>query len=427
MEEIKLTSIDVCDRKVTYGFMVTNGLRKYFADAALWIEYPIDGLSKVPASVLAVPFVCTVLPIVWLTNSRLLLPELDQDFYECIPQVKAGYEKMFPESAFLGEVIPEKVVACEAPSEGGVAAFFSGGLDATQTLISHINENPHLISIWGSDIRYDNQVGWDVVHQGIAETAQRFDLPDVVIRSNFRVFDAEGVLHQEFSQQLKDGWWHGVKHALGLLGHAAPYVYLNHLSTVYIASSNCPADGLVRCASSPWTDNYVRFAGCQVVHDGYEYSRQDKAHNVVKFCRKTGNILKLHACWESQRGSNCECCEKCYRTMTAIIAEGGDPTEFGFENAETTIKNMRYCIIEGNRLSKHLAEHHWIHIQRRILDNIDQVKQGRYWKDVKWLCKTDFMQFHKAKMPVVFRLKLKLATFKFYQALHGIKKGLSKR
>ena len=426
MDRIILRKINKDGCTISYDFSTSSELRKFFSDTKFVIEYPI-GVSAVPDAVAAIPFVCNVLPIVWLTNSKLCLPELDQDFYECIPQVRAGYEKIFPESAFLGEVIPEKIVACETPAKGGTAALFSGGLDATQTLISHINENPHLISIWGSDIRYDNQKGWDVVHQGIAETAQRFALPDVVIRSNFREFDKENVCDREFAGQLKDGWWHGVKHSMGLLGHVAPYVYLMKLKTVYIASSNCPADGLVRCASSPWTDNYVRFAGCQVVHDGYEYSRQDKAHNVVEFCKETGNILKLHACWESQKGSNCECCEKCYRTMTAIIAEGGDPVEFGFKNAKTTIKSMRYCIIESSRLSKHLAEHHWLHIQKRILANVDLVKQGPYWKNVKWLCKTDFMQFHKAKMPVEFRLRRKLATCKLYQVLHDLKGKFAKR
>lgn len=427
MEEIKLTSIDVCDNKVTYGFTVSDALKKYFSGLPLWVEYPVDELSKIPASVLAVPFVCNVLPIVWVTNSKLYLPELDRDFYECISEVKAGYEKVFPESEFLGEVIPDKVIACETSTNGGVATFFSGGLDSAQTLISHIDENPHLISIWGSDIRYNNQEGWDVVHQGIAETAGRFSLPDVVIRSNFREFDREKVLHQEFSSQLKDGWWHGIKHALALLGHAAPYVYLKKLRKVYIAASNCPANGIVRCASNPYTDNYVRFAGCRVVHDGYEYSRQDKARNVVNFCMETGKRLTLHACWQSQSGSNCCKCEKCYRTMTALIVEGADPGDYGFENTGSAVKNMRTYLIAEKHLSKFLAEKEWHHIQKRMVEKVSDIRRTQYWKDIKWLYKTDFMHFEKVKMPVIYRLRVKLASYKFYQVLSRLKQGLTKR
>lgn len=426
MNEIVLERIDKDGCTISYDFSVSLELRRFFSGERFVIDYPIN-VSDVPDAVAAVPFVCNVLPIIWLTNSTLYLPELDQDFYECIPYVKAGYEKLFPESAFLGKVVPNKVVTSEKPTNGGSAAFFSGGLDATQTLISHIDEKPHLISIWGADIRYDNKEGWDIVHQGIVETTEKFSLPDVVIRSSFREFDREGVLHHEFAPQLKDGWWHGVKHGLAILGHAAPYVYLKKLSTVYIASSNCPADGMVRCASSPYTDNYVRFAGCKVIHDGYEYSRQDKAGNVVAFCRETGNMLKLHACWESQTGSNCCRCEKCYRTMVAIIAEGGDPEKYGFDSAIETIQDMRHYLVEVNRLSKHLAEHHWFHVQKRLRTNAQLVKKGRYWNKVKWLCRTDFMKYEKVKMPVTYRIRVGLAKCRFYRLLSNLKQSLIRR
>lgn len=423
MESITLENIIKKEDTISYVFSFSDGLSNYFSGEQFWIKYPVN-IENVPDSIAAVPFVCNVLPIIWLTNSKLCLKELDKAFYDCIPNVRHGYETMFPESVFSGTIVVDSILACEYKSTGQCAALFSGGLDAVNTLINHFDEKPALISIWGSDIRYDNEEGWKAVHDGIAETARRFDLPDAVIRSTFREFDAEGVLHGEFSEQLKDGWWHGVKHGLALLGHAAPYVYLNKLSTVYIASSNCPADGLVRCASSPYTDNHVRYAGCRVVHDGYEYSRQDKAGNVVNFCRETGNIIKLHACWQSQTGSNCGCCEKCYRTMAAIIAEGGNPVEYGFDNAMSTIGHMRYCIAVDHRLSKHLAEHHWHHVRGRILANMDQVKKGPYWKHIRWMEKVDFLRMETIKAPLGYRIRMKLVDKRFYKLLHRLKEKI---
>ena len=425
MECIRLTHITVERNSVTYEYKVTLGLEKFFnMSTSLRVIYTEQGepmsLESVPESVLVVPFVSNVLPIIWLTDSRLELPELDKDFYECIPNVKKGYEAMFPESVFAGEVCPEKIV--ENASQGdGCAALFSGGLDATQTLISHLEENPHLISIWGSDIRFDNEDGWKAVHDGIAETAQRFDLPDVVIRSSFREFDNEGVLHTEFLEQLKDSWWHGVKHALGLLGHVAPYAFVKGLSTVYIASSNCPADGAVRCASNPTTDNHVRYAGCQVVHDGFNFSRQDKTHNVVSFSKNTGKRITLHACWQSQSGGNCCHCEKCYRTMAAIIAEGADPVDFGFFETKKTLPDMQRYIVDGKALSAHLAQHHWKHIQNRIFRNRDGLRKTEYWRHISWIAGADFENYEKIKMPFKYRVKKKLATYRFYQELSRIK------
>lgn len=428
MECITLTHISAAENNITYDYHVTPGLEKYFnRNTPFMITYTEQGinlmLDAAPLAVLAVPFVCSVLPIIWLTNSKLILPELDKDFLECIPNVKKGYESMFPESVFAGEVCPEKITETKAQGNG-CAALFSGGLDATQTLVSHLDEKPHLISIWGSDIRFDNEKGWKAVHDGISETAQRFQLPDVVIRSSFRVFDNENALDNHFSKQLKDSWWHGVKHALALLGHVAPYVYCKGISTVYIASSNCPADGAVRCASNPTTDNHVRYAGCQVKHDGFEYSRQDKVRNIIDFVNKTGRQITLHACWQSQSGSNCCHCEKCYRTMAGIIAEGADPIRFGFNDSDHTLPDMRSYLVERKVLTTHLATHHWKHIQDGIYRNQDLLKSTKYWKYIKWITKADFYHHETLKMPLLYRIQKRLAEFTFYQTLHNLKERL---
>ena len=421
MEEIVLNSIKKTKNTIAYDFFVSDGLKGYFSGKPFVVEYP-ECIESVPDAVAAVPFVCNVLPIIWLTNNRLVLKELDRAFFDCIENVKEGYKAMFPESTFAGELCVERIEMCDQIAEGGSAAFFSGGLDAVHTLVSHLDEKPALISIWGSDIQYGNTEGWQKVHSGIEEYARKYNLLDVVIHSSFRLFDNEGALHSKFYEQLKDGWWHGVKHGIGLLGHAAPYAYLHGLSTVYIASSNCPADGPVRCASHPTTDNHVRFANCKVVHDGFEFSRQDKVHNVVGYCKKTGEQLSLHVCWESQSGGNCCCCEKCYRTLTAIVAEGADPREYGFEKADETLSKMQYVLIGQGKLTKSVAKDYWTHIQNRVVENAECLKKLQYWNHIQWIVKADFTRYETLKMPLAYRIRRKLSQYKFYQVLHKIKR-----
>ena len=419
MEEIVLKQISKIDNVISYDFSVSEGLAGYFSGKPFVIEYP-ENIESVPDAVAAVPFICNVLPIIWLTDSVLRVKELDKAFYECIPNVRRGYETMFPESAFAGKVAVDRIVPYDKPSKGGSAAFFSGGLDAMQTLVSHLEQKPALISIWGSDIRYENKEGWEIVHRGIQEAVQKFDLPDVAIHSSFRDFDNEGALHRQFREQLKDGWWHGVKHGIGLLGHAAPYAYLKGLSTVYIASSNCPTDGPVRCTSNPLTDNQVRFVGARVVHDGFEFSRQDKVHNVVEYVQKTGNQVSLHVCWESQSGGNCCHCEKCYRTMTGLLAEGADPVEYGFQDAKESLADMHRYIVSQCTDMQTLPDY-WPHIQRRICENKQLLQSKPYWKQIKWMVSADFMHPETLKMPLSYRIRSKLSTFQFYQMLHNLK------
>ena len=420
MEEIVLRQINKRKNIISYGFSVSKGLETYFSGKTFVIEYP-ESVEIVPDSIAAVPFVCNVLPIIWLTNSRLVINELDQAFYECIPNVKQGYETMFPESVFAGEMCVKQLIPCEMPGVGKAAAFFSGGLDAVHTLIRHLDEKPALISIWGADIRFDNEDGWETVHKGIAVYAEKYNLADIVIRSSFREFDHEDLPHKEFSEQLKDGWWHGVKHGMALLGHAAPYAYLHGISTVYIASSHCPADGHVRCASNPLTDNHVRFANARVVHDGFECGRQDKVHDVVDYVNRTGNQLSLRVCWESQSGRNCCHCEKCYRTMASIMAECADPVDYGFDRTAETVSDMQRYIVGRKVLNANLATSGWKHIHNGVRRNKKNLKGTKYWKHLKWIDKADFDRYEDLKLPLLYRIRNKLSTLRFYQFLHEMK------
>lgn len=420
MRQIIVKKVMKKERTIIYDFSVTEELKKYFSGAPFIIEYT-ENIESVPDAIAIIPFVCNVLPIIWLTDSSLVLYELDEAFYKCIPNVKKGYETMFPESEFKGEIKVDKVVPCDVKTTNRKAMFYSGGLDSIQTLISHIDEKPDLISIWGSDIKFDNKKGWELVYSAVKEAAEKYGLKDVTIHSNFRGFDNEGALDKEFHVRLKDGWWHGVKHGIGLLGHVAPYAYLNGLSTMYIASSNCPADGHVRCASNPLIDNQVRFVKCQVSHDGFEFSRQDKIHNVVQFCKKNNYTINMHVCWESQSGNNCCRCEKCFRTIAGIIAEGADPKEYGFKKVINTIGEMQSAVLLGGRMNKHLAEHHWKQIHDRMLKNKDELKKSLYWKDIKWILHSDFLHIKTLKMPLIYRIKQRIYANSIYRFLHKVK------
>ena len=126
-----------------------------------------------------------------------------------------------------------------------------------------------------------------------------------------------------------DNWYHGFQHGIGILGHVAPVTWHEGIGTVYIASSN--TEGTVyTCASDPSIDNFVRFCGAKVIHDGYEMDRQDKIQIIADYSRKNGLQIPLHVCWEKRSGDNCCHCEKCWRTILGFYAAGEDPKQYGF-------------------------------------------------------------------------------------------------
>ncbi len=424
MEFIVLKGIEKTDRKIQYSFDVSEGLKCYFSEPPFVIEYP-DNIETIPDAVAAVPFVCNVLPIIWITDSKLVVPELDEAFFQCIPAVKKGYETMYPETDFLGSVEVAQVVNCNRQAiPGKCAMFFSGGVDSLDTLYRHLDEAPSLISIWGSDIKYDNVDGWLVLQSTIQDAAQLYGLPTLTIHSSFREFDNEYALTKMYSVQLKDSWWHGVKHGIALLGHVAPYAYLYNLEKMYIASSHCAEDGHVRCASNPLIDNHVRFVNCEVVHDGFSFSRQDKIRNIVQYSREHKTSLPLHVCWETQEGSNCCHCEKCYRTIIAILAEGGDPAKAGFPHYAKFLKDVIPVI---KKEKSGVIARQWPRIQQRFLQEKEAGKRIHHWRKLRWMKDADFYNPDSFRLPLYMRLKAarglraKLGEFRFYQKLHAWK------
>lgn len=428
--KIELKTISKKGGKVEFVFLVTDGLTQFFSDQPFWIEYS-ESIEDVPDSILAVPFVCNVLPIVWLTDSELWVPQLDETFYNCIPEVKKGYEKMYPETEWKGKIEVGKIVPCGRIAEPGKCAmFYSAGVDSVQTLISHIGEKPMLISIWGSDVRVENTEGWKILNKAIFEAAEHFCLQTTIIKSMFREFDNEGALDGDYYAQLGDGWWHGVKHGLALLGHVAPLAYLYGLEKMYIAASNCPEDSNLKCASNPLIDNCVRYANCCVFHDGFEFSRQKKVRNIVAYA-SNHKLPKIHVCWETQSGENCCKCEKCFRTIAGILAENGDPAPFGFSKYADKIPLMEYVVCQPKNRGTYRT--HWKKIQRAVIENKAVLKKQPFWKYIKWIEDKDFTQPETVNVPLMVRVKHakglrgKLAEFKFYQMLHNMKESLVKR
>ena len=425
---IELKEITKIKNKVIFNYTTSGEICQYFSDKPFWIEYP-ENIESVPDAVLAVPFVCNVLPIVWLTDSTLVIPELDEAFFNCLPAVKKGYETMYPETEWKGNIEVGKIVPCDREAEQGKCAmFYSGGVDSVQTLISHLDEKPMLISIWGSDVKVDNAEGWNVLFKAISEASERFQLPTATIRSTFREFDNEGLLDRDFHEKLLDGWWHGVKHGIALLGHVAPLAFLYGIGKMYIASSHSAEDGHVRCASNPIIDNYVRYANCTVIHDGFEYNRQQKTIKIVNYCRREATI-PLHVCWKTQTGNNCCCCEKCFRTIVGLLLENADPHNYGFKDYEKHLQNSQTVVIEG--IDSNLCKE-WRKIKRRAIELRNQAAVIPMWNQIRWIVSTDFEHPETIKLPLSLRLKKakgirgKLAEFKFYQQLHRVKEFLVK-
>ncbi|MDF2544999.1 MAG: hypothetical protein K0S47_4717, partial [Herbinix sp.] len=318
-------------------------------------------------------------------DGEVILEDIDKDFFESIEEFKQGFITMYPELSFKGRVTPTKVTDNRQEESYQTATFFSGGVDAYNTLITHIEENPILVTLWGADISFEDQAGWNLVDHYIGSIASNNKLDYISIKTSFRRFLNEGALSEYVILRTGNNWWYGFQHGIGIIGHAAPAAYQAKIKTVYIASSLTREDNST-CASDPSIDNFVKFCSSQVIHDGFEYSRQDKVNRICEYAIKAKTPVQLRVCWESEGGSNCCHCEKCHLTILCLLAGKNDPREYGFHYADGELAGM---------MKDFRREIHFSHPSCIVLYKIIQAELRKNYTisqvdpSLRWYYKTD--------------------------------------
>ena len=422
MKKIKVNQISVNDNKLKIDFSLSDDLKQFFKQTFMNIDYTINNQclnhENIPKSILVIPFLCNVLPIVWLEDVTIELDSIDKAFYESIPEFKNGYIDMYPDASFKGKVIAKVIEDNSFVNEYDKkksALFFSGGVDSYCTLVKHLDENPDLISVWGSDIPYDNKDGWDVLSKSLEIEANELKLPYIVVHSDFRKVIDEGLLGTKYFPVLHDYWWHGVQHGIALIGHAAPICYIRKNNFLYIAATFY--DGIkTTCASDPTIDNFIKFSSAQVIHDSY-IPRQDKIKEIVK-ARKNGVPINLHVCWQETSGENCCKCEKCCRTIIGIMVEGEDPNNYGFNIGKHILKKCK-LLCKNNFEYNSIIQILWCDIKNNALKNKEIIKSAGYEEYLSWIYDFDFNNANN-------RVRIKYKKFKglFKRALNKIKRKI---
>lgn len=152
--KIIINKIDRNNNQISISYTIEGEIQKYFNEKKLFtIEYNTN-INNVPESICVIPFIANILPIVWLTDAILIIDSIDEEFYNSIDKFKQGYINMYPHIKFKGTIIAKNIDRNIQPKPlTRKGAFFSGGVDAFATLITHISELPFLITIIGADIK----------------------------------------------------------------------------------------------------------------------------------------------------------------------------------------------------------------------------------------------------------------------------------
>ena len=385
MGKIKLEKLLISKDRVDYWFTATEDLTHFFKSPMhLFIQYD-HCIECVPESILVIPFLGNVMQIAWLTNAEVYVDKVDRTFYHSLQCLKDAYQKMYP-NCTLGGMLHAECENNDASTTAKSAQMFTGGMDAVTTFIRHADEKPLLIleygfyqdavvsqGVYSKDTKSERNFTSD--RNAATKFAQEHGTTSAFIRANYGTFINSRVIDKQFAAKMGDNFWHGLHHAMAILGAAAPIAYLEGIRTLYIASS-FSVGNTYPCASDPTTDNEFRFAGTFVVHDGYEMTDQDKAKTIVTYQKMINAPLPLRVC--SWNDHNCCACEKCLRRMLQINAEGGDPRNFGFEYERSVLDATKSYLSKEVQFftSKNIDK--WSRIITRMSDNYN----GLFEKEV---------------------------------------------
>lgn len=386
MNNLVLNNIKVENTIISYDYSFSDLWTEFLnKNELMYVKYQFK-LDDIPKSILVIPFLCNLLPISWIFDLDIEVNELDSDFYNSIPNILAGFQKMYPNITFHNNLKVKKIIKNEFPCEKS-AVLFSGGVDAYNTLLQNIDLDPMLITICGADIDVYNSEAWKIVKEKNMEVGKEFGLENQFVASNFRNCINYKNIMKYLKKITNNEWWHDFQHGPILLGLTAPLAYKYNLKNIIIASSFTKEDwGHYTCASDPIIDNEFRFASARVIHDGYEFSRTEKIRNICNYhIKNEDKKINLRVCWQSVLGDNCCECEKCYRTILAIISQKDDPRKYGFNLTSDKYNKMfkkyksmmKYSFNRYNQIQKAFIENYSDCELPRGLEEIKLIKIKR--------------------------------------------------
>lgn len=393
-KDIQLLDISVKKNTVEYSFRCSPNIRDYFPEEKMYIEYSTD-ISKVPKSILAIPFVSNVLPLVWMEKCVLWVEELDRTFYDSIFRLKSAYQELYPNVIFGGRVVSAKLQNNIYNVNRESALLFSGGIDAHVSYLRIKETNPLLCNIQGW-YNYNNKGDVNKAAEQDKKDIEKFsksnNLQFEFVKSNFARFIYSINFDNMYKKSLGDSLWHGFQHSMNFISICIPIAYLNGIRNIYIASSfNLGHFGT--CASYPTTDIEFKFAtygGC--VHDAFELSRQEKVHYLVEYQKATSKPYPVRVC--SFNDVNCCKCDKCFRSILEIVAENGNVKEFGFD-IQGELQDYFENIFEKDIINFDVegeSRKHWPDTIKRMKENYKNIKEKKF---VDWFLNYDFLEKRK--------------------------------
>jgi hypothetical protein len=285
-------------------------------------EYDDDiDLGKIDYSILQIPFLLNVIPIIWLFGEGYHIEKMDENLAHSLQEVREAFQTMHPNIAWNGELISDKLVSntqaiqhVNETTDDSIGVLFSGGVDSVYTSFRHIDKPQVLISIWGGNVALENESGWAITRDQCKQFGLLYGHENAFIKSNFSRFLYTSLLKTRLKSITGKilNWWLYAQYGLGLTGLTAPLLFGRRSKKLFISSAG-------RDYQEPHAARFLKnsrlvWAGISVTDEGIEFPRQEKIGFIKGFCEDQKKPKPtLNVCFSDTRihGDNCCRCEKC--------------------------------------------------------------------------------------------------------------------
>ncbi len=305
--------------------------QKYLKKPHFFAEYNYDfDLSLLDNSIVSIPFVTSVIPIIWVSNTDYSIDSMDEDLYYALANIKNVFKLFYPSLSWSGNLVPKKLVKNSpvASSEKKIGIMFSGGLDSVSASFNHLGVKQTLITLHGLDVPLNQPVMWKNVQIKVKEYAKKYGKENAFISTSYPTF-----INQQYLATLTPEiprWSAYTSQAMALTGLAAPIMVLKGLQHIYMPATytvNHPYP----YGTHPMIESKIKYAGIRATHE-LPLNRLEKIQHLSSIAKQRG-IYKpyIRVCWKNDiTGGNCCNCEKCLRTINGILAVEENPMDFGF-------------------------------------------------------------------------------------------------
>ena len=252
--------------------------------------------------------------------------EISSRFLAGLPQLQTVFSCWYPHLQRV-QVFANNVCAAErAPSNPGVATFFSGGIDGLYTVLKHKPLITDLVFINGFDFEMPAE-DFDRAIERNSILADKLGCRLVTVETNFWAYMKDLKINRPMN--------HGS--CLASIGQLLAY------ATVYVPSTYS-YNNLHAWGSHPLTDHLWSTETTQFIHDGAEAERTEKTETLAR--ADASLFEQLVVCWRDPN-VNCGVCSKCQRTMACLKILGVDAPSFPHEITLRELK--RIWILPGDR------------------------------------------------------------------------------